>query len=584
MRWLAASLAVVCASVLTAVALAFAFGRLTPPIAVVSLCSGLGVGLLALASTRGKKKRTLPAGWEWLPIVVFVLFSLRAFCWLIYADDDDIKILSPNNLGDMALHLTYINYLANGARFWPDEPIFPGHPLHYPIGTDLFNSLLVLCHTDIYWGLIWAGLAGCAATGFALYEWGGAFTLAGFLFNGGLWGFAFFHTWMIKDYQEDHAWKSIPLAMFVTQRGLLYALPAGLLLLISWRDRFFRGKPGRIPLWLEVLLYSSMPLFHFHTFVFLSLLLGCWLAMDVFRPPAGRPRWAVLKLVAWSVLPATVLVGFVCGFSGGGSMIHVVDLTKAGLWTQGNDDSITYWLGNFGILPLLTALLACMLACSWERGKWIGDLEAAAFVFPSLAIFLFACIVILAPWDWDNIKLLLWCYLAVLPFLWRNLIAERPFAARAPICFALFFSGFISLFGGIDQSHKGYDLAKRSELDGTRDAVRALPIDEIFAGSPTYNHPLLLIGRKMVMGYPGHLWSHGYDYQAREKKLGQLMMGGAKWREIAASLNVRYLFWGEKEEAEGDGGYAGSRQPWKEREIAEGEWGKIYDLGSVVKK
>jgi len=579
MRWLAASLAVVCASVLTAVALAFAFGRLTPAVAVVSLCGGLGVGLLALASTRGaEKKRSLPGGWEWLPIIVFVLFSLRAFCWLIFADDDAIKVLSPNNLGDMALHLTYINYLANGARFWPDEPIFPGHPLHYPVGTDLFNSLLVLCNMDIYRGLIWAGLAGCAATGLALYEWGGAFALAGFLFNGGASGFAFFHTWIIKDYQEDHAWKSIPLAMFVTQRGLLYALPAGLLLLVSWRDRFFRGKPGRIPLWLEVLLYSSMPLFHVHTFIFLSLLLGCWFATGI------ASRRAVIELVAWSVLPATALVGFVCGFSGGGAMIHLVDLTNAGPWTQGNENFFTYWFGNFGILPVLTLLLAGVLARSLERGKRTGDPEAAAFVFPSLAIFLFACVVILAPWDWDNIKLLLWCYLAVLPFLWRNLLAQWPPAARAPICFALFFSGFISLFGGIDQSHKGYELAKRSELDGTKNAVRARPIDEIFAGSPAYNHPLLLLGRKMVMGYPGHLWSHGYDYQAREKKLGQLMMGDAKWREIAASLNVRYLFWGEKEEAEGDEGYAGSRQPWKEREIAEGEWGKIYDLGSVVKK
>ncbi len=454
MRWLAASLAAVCASVLASVALAFPFGGLGPGVAAASLFAGLAVGLLAFRRTAGadpRGKRVLPTGWEWLPIAVFVLFSLRAFCWLIFVDDDDIKILSPNNLGDMAIHLTYINYLASGIHFWPQEPIFPGHPLRYPVGTDLFNSLLLLCHFDLYRGLVWTGLAGCAATGLALYEWGGAFTLAGFLFNGGAWGLAFFLHPRIKDFQADYAWKSIPLAMFVTQRGLLYALPAGLLLLISWRDRFFRGKPGRIPFWLEVLFYGSMPLFHVHTFIFLSLLLGCWAAIGL------APRRPLVALVAWSLVPATVLVGLVCGFSDGGSIVHLVDLTKGGLWTQGSDNFFKYWLGNFGILPVLAALLAGMLLHSRKP----EDRQAMAFVLPGAAIFLFACVVILAPWDWDNIKLLLWCYLAVLPFLWRDLLAGRSFPVRAGACAALFFSGFLSLFGGIDASHTGYDLAKR---------------------------------------------------------------------------------------------------------------------------
>jgi len=42
-----------------------------------------------------------------------------------------------------------------------------------------------------------------------------------------------------------------------------------------------------------------------------------------------------------------------------------------------------------------------------------------------------------------------------------------------------FFSGFISLFGGIDQTHKGYDLAKRSELERReRSGCRSIPISE----------------------------------------------------------------------------------------------------------
>ena len=52
---------------------------------------------------------------------------------------------------------------------------------------------------------------------------------------------------------------------------------AGLLLLASWRTRFLRDGSGeRLPIWGEVLLYASMPVFHLHTFLALSFVLACW--------------------------------------------------------------------------------------------------------------------------------------------------------------------------------------------------------------------------------------------------------------------------------------------------------------------
>ncbi len=142
----------------------------------------------------------------------------------------------------------------------------------------------------------------------------------------------------------------------------------------------------------------------------------------------------------------------------------------------------------------------------------------------------------------------------------------------------MFFSGFISLAGGIDRSHTGYEIAKRSELDGVEFAVRYLPPDSTFAGWPTYNHPLLLCGCKMVEGYAGHLFSHGIDYEARDAELTSMMMGAPDWRAIADDLHVRYLFWGSREED----AYPGSTKPWKDLPVAAaGDWGTIYDLGDA---
>jgi len=92
---------------------------------------------------------------------------------------------------------------------------------------DLFNALLSYLHVDLTRGLVWTGLLASIATFYAFFRWARMFGIAGFLFNGGVAGFEFLKTLKFVDYQggKTIAWKSIPLTMFVTQRGLLYAIP-----------------------------------------------------------------------------------------------------------------------------------------------------------------------------------------------------------------------------------------------------------------------------------------------------------------------------------------------------------------------
>ncbi len=599
MRKTAAILTAFCSSVVIATFLALGRQSLSPAIAWVSL--GLGVLTGVAVHRQGRDsldvdKLETPGILGWFTITVGLLFSLRAFCWLVYFDEDKVKILSPNNLGDLALHLGYINHLASGARFWPDEPLYSGEQLHYPIGVDLFNSLLTLCGANTYTGLVWVGLAACLLCGFALYRWGGAFALAGFLFNGGVAGFAIFRTHAFADFQSELAWKSFPLAMLVTQRGFLYALPAGLLLLIHWREKYIQAGHAKaqclLPTWVEVLLYSTMPLFHLHTFLFLSMLLACWLIAG-----SIALRLEVARLLAYSLAPATVAVSLVTGlfqshphaaqpsivrapglggffdfqFAKLGIPFHI----KAG-WMQEDQNFRDFWFGNFGLLPVFILALVCVLVIGFRSSR--EDRTALAFVFPAVLIFGFCCFVMLAPWEWDNTKVMIWCYLAVLPFLWSRLIVRFPVPIRLAALFAIFFSGFVTLIGGIDGSHQGLDFARRSELDGVSQALKPIPLSATFAAYPTYNHPLVLLGRKMAMGYSGHLWSHGIDYRLRETELASLMNGEANWRNLSKKLGTRYLFWGEREEE----AFGESRKPWQREclAVARGEWGDIYDLDS----
>jgi hypothetical protein len=216
------------------------------------------------------------------------------------------------------------------------------------------------------------------------------------------------------------------------------------------------------------------------------------------------------------------------------------------------------------------------------RMSWISRIDSAtwrafAFVMPAAGIFLFACLVRTAPWGWDNTKLIIWGYFIALPFLWREMIAKWPFLVRVAVCFVLFFSGFVTLLAGLSVGTPGFDLAERSELNAVATEVRKVPIEERFAAFPTYNHPLLLNGRKVVLGYPGHLWTQGFsEYGEIDRQLQGLMLGAPDWRERARALKARYLFWGREEKR----AYASSSQPWRGQAavVADGFWGTIYDL------
>lgn len=589
MRLAAAILAYVAASTTAGLFLGMAGGGLRPSLSVFAMFLGLltaiaayltipkdsSVGAAAAAKTRGKYGNP----WLWSVVGVFALFAFRSFAWLYYYDGDMARIQSPNNLGDLGLHLSYIRTFANGVGLWPESPLFVFSKLRYPAGVDLFNGILLNVGFDLRHQLVLTGLVAAALSCYLFYRWGGAFAVAGFLFNGGVAGYQFLNTLKFLDYEGGRtiSWKSIPLAMFVTQRGLLYAIPAGILLLWQWRARFGEERQDRqppLPWWIEFLLYASMPLFHVHTFVALSLVVA---TIFLTRPHA---RLSLLKLAGGALLPAAFFAWLIT------DNLHAKSVFAFHFgWTQtGNSDFampfLRFWFVNFGIfLPLMIALVGLVFYEEWKarrENKFELSMDAT-FLIAAILIFLVVLFVKLAPWEWDNNKVLIWSYFIVLPLLWRRLLLPWPLTARSGACGLLFFSGFISLFGGMTAGNPGYEFASRTEVDAVGAAIRKLPVDARFAAFPTYNHPLLLNGRRVVCGYPGHLWTQGIDYNPTLQRLQMLMLGQGDWRQTAHDLQARYLFWGEEEKRN----YPNSAHPWEGvlPVVAQGSWGAIYDFG-----
>jgi hypothetical protein len=641
MKWLSGGLTFFNATTVLALVLGMIANGLSRPVAILSLIGGLIIGFLAYWLTGDtrlivrkaepvpeaaevKSKRQLrreerarqglppePANWRyrslwfWLLAACFAAFAFRSFCWLIYWDGNDVKVQSPNNLGDLSLHLTYINHFASGVPLWPDNPIEPFSKLRYPAGVDLFNAVLTAAGVNLIRGLVWTGLIASLATFYAFYRWGGIFGVAAFLFNGGLASSPVLYTGRFLDYQgaNNIAWKSLALSMFVTQRGVLFAFPAALLLLYQWRARFFPEyvepslasadaevepaavpRPAPLPFWVELSLYATMPLYHSHTFIALSVILAF---LFILGNRAIRIHSAALVAVA--LIPATFCVWVTTDHFHAGSFIK----WQPG-WVQTTGDMkmpfATFWLVNFGAwVPLVLFFLGITGLTIWKQRK-APDFKipaTVAFLIPAIAIFLVGNLVKLAPWEWDNIKVIVWAYFLILPFLWTDLLAQWPVPLRAIVYVALFASGCVTLWGGLSAGRptppgpggagiRDYGIANRGELDAIGGVLKKLPADARFAGWPTWGHPILLQGRKMVLGYPGHLWTQGFDFGPTEAKLKELMLGGPNWKQLARDLHVRYLFWGRDEKAN----YGASKKPW-EREatlVATDDWGSIYDL------
>lgn len=608
MRWVAAGLTLVNFATLAGLIFGITGSGLRPFTAAASFSIGIFAAVLAYLKTSGGRPiarennrdsswyryRTV---WKWLVMACFVIFAVRSFCWLLYVDNDQLRIQSPNNLGDLALHVTFIKNFANGVALWPNNPIFQGSKLRYPAGIDLFNALLYLQNVDLIPGLVWVGLLGSAATFCTFYRWGGAFSVAAFLFNGGLVGFQFLNSHAFVDYQgvTDVAWKSIPLSMFVTQRGLLYAIPAGLLLLWHWREKFSRndGGPGStasekvrtkevssvqgspLPFWVELSLYASMPLFHVHTFLALSGVL-----VFLFACGEASTRRQVALLIAAAFLPATFFVWLISDHFRAGSVFAF----HPG-WVQRDGEFaapfFVFWLKNFGFwVPLILGAISFFVWRLTKIQHWsYRSLPAdVVFMLAATGIFVFAYCVKTAPWGWDNLKIMIWAYFLILPFLWNSFLKTWSVPLRVFAITLLFGSGFVSLFGGLAAGRPGFGFADRAEVDGVGNAIAKFPVEARFAAYPTFNHPLLLQGRDVVMGYPGHLWTEGFDYGDVLQKLNQLLNGASNWEEIARHFQVRYIFWGREEAIN----YPASKRPWENTLVlaVSGPWGAIYDLRS----
>lgn len=212
-------------------------------------------------------------------------------------------------------------------------------------------------------------------------------------------------------------------------------------------------------------------------------------------------------------------------------------------WDHDGEDVFTFWLKNTGLLiPVVIAALA------WRGTKrpLLQD-RLVLFYLPFLLCFLIPNVVRLAPWIWDNIKVLFYWYIASAPIV-AIVIAtlvrrDRRLVVRSAGV-ALFLS-FV-LAGALDIWRIASKGAEYQEFDndGLRIAQviqQQTPPRALILHAPIHNHPVFLTGRRSLMGYPGHIWTHGLDYATREAQIRTIYSGMPDAMTLITANKVEYI-------------------------------------------
>lgn len=552
MKFLVSALLFISVSLTTCLFLSLLQGRMTDLAIILSWIIGISVGFFYFKKEKNQFE-ALNLKWsDWIFIFLFLGFCGLQFFEVCFEKNGEISSLNQNNLGDLSLHITYIKNLAGGAAFWPANTIYAAEKLHYPFGVDFFTAMFVQLGTPLTVILPVMGLTAMVFTLISLLYWGRGFAVGAFLFSGGLAGIAFFASGVLSDYVGAAAWKNIVITLFVPQRGFLLAFPIGLVLLWSWRRKFIAYEKS-LPLWVEGILWGTLPLIHFHTFMFISFIFAVWTLVS-------KNRKEAFKIFAIAVVPATIETLFLTEGFGLAQLLWI----NPG-WMIEKENPFLFLFQNYGFfIPLILYAVYLVLK---NKNK-----EHALLLLPALMLYGILFFVMLAPWVWDNTKVMVWCYLLMLPTLYELIIVKLEPASKWALYVLLFFSGFISHSAYLTPKIQTFGIYRQDEVNAVCEMLEKISIDEPIATAQIYNHPVNLCGYKVIAGYGGHLWSHGIKSGPVEAQLRSLMRGDLSQ---AKDLNVRYLFWGPREAKD----FANSTKTWESQApIAESAWGKIYEL------
>jgi hypothetical protein len=216
-------------------------------------------------------------------------------------------------------------------------------------------------------------------------------------------------------------------------------------------------------------------------------------------------------------------------------------------WDHGQESIFWFWLKNTGVFfPLMIA------AILWRRdGQPLVPRKLLIFTLPFLLCFVVPNMMKMAPWIWDNVKVLFYWWLAMAPLvalliarLWRADVTQKVLAVGLFVCLTL--AGALDVAAIVLRSNE-YQIFSAPGIEFAELIKKEVPTNATVIHAPVHNHPVFLTGRRSLMGYPGHVWTHGLEFGPRESEIRQVYSGAPNARAVLAKYGVSYAVVGPQE-------------------------------------
>jgi hypothetical protein len=500
----------------------------------------------------------------------------------------------PNNYGDLPFHLSVITSFVYGHNFQPEDPTYAGVFFTYPFLTDFVSAIFVYCGASLrnsmflenfvvglaFFGLIhnwaWAMLRDrCAALMTPLLVF----------LNGGL-GFVFLWT-SYSDKKSFRAflsglpnsftilpettwrWGNAMSTLLIPQRGFLLGLPLAVIVFTQWwlsgepesgetpdteprkkrkttkqqkteaptqSGSIFPLSPGVKRMIGAGLVAGLIPLVHAHSFVSV-MMVGAGIALL-----ERRWRHWFAFFVAASIVAVPQL-----WWSTHNSAVNASTFFQWRIgWDRGEEDVIWFWFKNSGLFIPLT-----IAALFWGGKEQLVSRRQLLFFLPFTLCFIIPNVAKLAPWVWDNVKVLFYWWLGSAPLvalllarLWKQ---EMPHKVAAGLLFVT-----LTLAGALDVATIMFRSAKLLIFDAQgvvfAESIKATtPGRVLVLHAPVHNHPVFLTGRRSLMGYPGHIWTHGLEFVPRQSEIRRIYAGSSDALELMRKYDAQFVVVGPHE-------------------------------------
>ncbi len=559
--------------------LAFGLNRLSIGLTVTILAAGFAalVGKVSFAEFRAGLESSKPDKTALAYYAAWTALLAWLFSRVVMFYPDGLHTAPANNFGDLPFHFGVITSMAYGENLPPQNPIFAGMKFTYPFLIDFLTAFFIRCGADWRAAFFVENIALALALVCVIELMAKRITgnrIAGyvapviFLFNGGF-GFINFFRQMSEFFADpeqaklglvhfvtnlpnaytmnaDLLWgaSKIPLrwgnvftTLLIPQRSMLFGLPFVALIILLWwmavgeQDRGGQGSPRRRYLFAAGVLAGLLPMLHAHGFF--SVAIAC------------VPMALLFFSIDWLAffVPMGVLAAPQALYLSGTQVKNELFKLKF-FWEAGESNPLLFWAANAGLFILL--LMICLLA------NRLATMRQATFYLPFVLWFIVPNVIKLAPWDWDNIKVLVYWSLASAAFValvLALLLAHRWNAlklAGAVLLVLLTLSGAIDVVRALSPV-ENVGLFSHADLEVAELIRQRTPPRAVILHAPIHNSVVALTGRQSVMGYPGHLWTHGIAYGQREADVKAIFRGGTDSARPLVALGVDYVVIGSAE-------------------------------------